>query len=209
MKQLFTVALFLSIALISNAQRIPEFRVVVNGNLRGPANSGSKNDGIKFGGFGAGLSHFNPLNEHLDLKTSVNFSRQVYWNNPMNLNKGPNPQDQLGYTIPKTSEYYSSVSAIVHRVFENHFSIGAGVGLQFLWSSTKKIDTGLGTSAKVKNREFKPIMPVIPFEVSWKGDLMLYNLRLEGGLLNRYRNDLTAYGSNFYSLLSFEIGMKL
>jgi hypothetical protein len=214
----YTLLLFvLLIAAVSYAQDDQDnddYRITVGANFRWPRESlmttfplilGKKGDPKSaVGGFGVGVSRFTALNSIFDLKTTLNFSRQVYWNEPIGFNKGPNPQDMLGYVTPMTVEYYGEVSGVVHWVPREHFSVGLGVGFEVLLTSTLKL-----SSHDVRNREYKPVMPVVPLEISWKGDLMLYNIRIEGGLLNRYRNDLRQSGPNFFGLLCFEVGMRI
>lgn len=212
MRLVFVFVLFLLIAFASYSQRVPEYRVTIGGNARPPEEFGEKL-GLEWTGGSLGLSYFKPLREHLDLKTSVGFSRQVYWNEPVYFNKGPSPQDALGHSDARTIEYYTSFNGIVQYIGSRGFTIGIGLGAQVLMSSTKKIlaanTAGSGKILTLKNKAFKPIMPVVPFEIGLKKKRMMYNSRLEVGLLNRYRNDLKAYDRNLYGLLTFEVGMKL
>jgi hypothetical protein len=222
------VLLAVMIAVSSFGQRSSQFFVTIGGNIRLPHQDGltygvypivgfkkDLKNKFLFGGLNAGLSHLKPIGEHFDLKTTVNISRQVYWDEPVRYNKGPNPQDALGVDQPRTAEYYFSPSGVIHYTRRTHFSVGAGLGLQLLLVSKKRFPeraaavAGTVSNDPVKNREYKPVMPVIPVEFSWRGDKMLYNIRCEAGLLNRFRGDLKAYGPNFFGLVAFEIGMKI
>jgi len=204
----------------------PDYRVTVGVNFRNPNNKSLKEiypflhfkknsaQQTALGGITVGLSRFFPVRNKIDVKTSLNASRQVYWNDPFQFNKGPNPQDKLGIVTTKSVEYYLSGSGIVHFNF-GRFSPGLGLGFEGLIVSTRKfpkngIIAGTGGNLKdYRNREYKFVMPVVPVEVSWKGDLMLYNLRYEAGLLNRFRKDLADSGNNFYGVLSLEVGIRI
>lgn len=212
MRPASVVVLFLLIAFVSYSQRTPEYRVTIGGNARPPEEVGEKL-GLAWTGGSLGLSYFKPLRERLDLKTSVGFSRQVYWNEPVYFNKGPNPQDALGHSDVKTIEYYTSFNGVIQYVGSRGFTIGIGLGAQMLMSSKKKIlvanIAGSGKTLTLKNKAFKPIMPVVPLEIGLKKKRMMYTSRLEVGLLNRFRSDIKAYSYNLYGLFTLEVGMKL
>ena len=218
MKKRLTLICFGSLmAASSHAQEFKEYFIHAGANVRVPGTSkmgmypiiGYDKDMDKkllVGGFSIGSSYIMPMASQFDVKTTANLSRQVYWEEPSMVNKGPLPNDMLGLIVPKTTEYYLSVAGVVHYVPREHFSIGAGLGIQQLLSSKKTLFVA---DTKIRNRHFRAFMLVVPVEISWKGDKMLYNIRYEAGLLNRYRNDLTAYGKNKFGLIAFEIGMRV
>jgi len=218
------IAFALLMARLSYAQDLPDYRITVSTNFRLPLRAPiSMFPFIRFkkdiekkvllGGVGIGVSRFIPINSQFNVKTMVNFSRQVFWNETSQFNKGPNPQDNLGRANSVTTEYHYEVGGILHYVPRKRFSVGLGLGFQVLLVSTRRFQangiSGGGSRYKTRNREYKPVMPVVPLEISWKGDKMLYNIRGEAGLLNRYKKDLTEFGPNLFGLICFEIGMKI
>jgi hypothetical protein len=205
----------------------PDYRITVGVNFRNPVAGNSQSmifPVIHFqkktsqktlaGGINVGVSRFFPLTSRIDLKTTAGLSRQVYWELPTQFNKGPNPQDKLGSATAPTIEYYLAASGVVHFNF-GRFSPGVGLAFEGLILSTLKftnIETFAGGPSSIQNyhnKEYKPIMPVLPVELSWKGDVMLYNIRYEMGLLNRFRGSLSNSSRSYYGLMCFEIGMRI
>jgi hypothetical protein len=222
-RYIFSVISCLLASEVMQAQNA-DFRITLGGNLRLPGNVsqgmfpiiGFDKDLDKkllVGGFNGGVSASISLAPHWDLKSSWNLSRQVYWREPMYFTKGPGPSDYLGYINPKTIEYYSSLSGIVHFVPKKKFSIGAGLGFQLLLASFIKVPSpkkaGTIITGALKSSEYKPLLPIVPIEFSWKEERFIYNIRYEAGLLNRYRGDVADYGKNIFHALYFEVGLKI
>jgi hypothetical protein len=205
-------------------QLFSEYRVTIGHNLRLPGNGKQRTIAIvsrdkkreynKFmvGGFTAGISAFSNINSSLDLKWTANVSRQIFWREPALFNNGPNVTNILGYTYPVVAEYYLGLNGVAHYRAGEKFSVGAGVGFDILLASHTSFPYALSTTdepVSYRNREFKPIMPVVPVELSWKEARFLYNIRYEVGLASRYRTALQSFGQNMFHTLSFEIGMKI
>lgn len=225
MRQIAAVAFAFLVANSIYAQDSPDYRITISDNIRVAPNSLNTTFPLVYrakrpteknviGGFGIGISRFFYINSKFDLKTSVNLSRQVYWNDAVSFNKGPLPQDNLGYGSFVSKEYYVEPVGVVHYKLGKGFSAGLGLGFQIMISSITDVkQSGLFANNNEvdnpRNRQYKPVMPVVPLEVSWKGRLMLFNIHGEAGLLNRYRSDLADLDRSFFGLLSFEVGMRL
>lgn len=207
----------------ASAQDNVNYHITVGANLRLPGNVSQgiypiigfdKSLEKKFlvGGFTVGTFGLKSLSPKLNLKVGANLSRQVFWSETMLFNKGPGPQDMLGNFYTKTVEYYSCFNGVVHYVPQKKFSIGAGLGFQFLIASTMKfpVPKGFaGDEGAMKNREFKPVMPVGLIEFTWTEERFLYNFQYQAGLVNRYRGDLADYGRNLFHMVTFEVGYRI
>lgn len=201
-----------------------EYRVTIGNNLRLPGNASQGTMAIvsrdkdrlyrKFlvGGFTAGISAFSSPADKLDLKWTANVSRQILYGEAVRFNKGPGPQDALGFTNTVMAEYFMGFNGVAHYRVGEKFSVGAGVGFEMLLASHTSFPYAASTDDKpvsYRNREFKPLMPVVPIELSWKEERFLYNIRYDVGLANRYRTAMEHYGPNMFHTVSLEIGMKI
>lgn len=218
------VTLLIVVSAPARGQFFSEYFITVGHNLRLPGNVGQKpipfvswdrdrEKKLLIGGENVGLSAFKTITPKLEIKTTINVSRQLFWREEVYFNKGPNLQDQLGRTTPATGEYYTSLTGVAHYMPKGKFSVGAGIGFEFLIASRTSFPSRPAITGKeyatISNHEFKRIMPVVPMEVSWKEERFLFNIRYEIGLLNRYRGDLKEYNQNIFQTLAFEIGMKI
>jgi hypothetical protein len=199
MKHIFIFCFVLTAAGVS-AQN---YWVSVGTNVRMPAHKDWTN-GLAFGGVNIGVSKIVPVEEKWNLRANVNFSRQVYWDDVVYLNNGPNPQNALGHAYPKISQVYVFIGGVMHYNLAKKFSVGAGLAAEGLLASTEKIK-----GDKIHNKEVKPIMPVVPFEIMWRENKVFFDLRFEAGLLNDFRSDAVDYGKNFFGVMAFEVGIKL
>lgn len=99
---------------------------------------------------------------------------------------------------------------MAHYFLTEKISIGTGLGGQILLISLSRMPEIYDSKAAVAvNRYYKPFMPTLPVELSFKSKKNLFTIRYEHGLLNRYKKDLAAYKKDKFGLLSFEVGFKL
>lgn len=162
---------------------------------------------LLIGGFGAGVSAFRPLKEKVSLKAQANLSKQTYWGEPVRL------VDEVslptGDFLAGSSDYAVGITALAHYFFKEKLSVGTGLGGQILLVSLSRVPEFRDEIPVVRNRYYRPFMPVLPVELSFKSQKHLFNIRYEHGLLNRYKRDLGAYKKDRFGLLSFEVGFKV
>jgi hypothetical protein len=197
-----------------------EYFFTVNGNLYVPTKGNEK--GIypllwydkqtdpKFliGGWGAGLAALKRVKDRVSLKGQANLSRHVYWEPPYQFTDesgSPSGIFQAGAV-----DYAVGLAANAHYFFKEKFSIGTGLGGQLLLVSlARKPEIDDSKKSIMRNRQYKPLMPVLPLELSYKTNRRLFTIRYEQGLLNRFKQDLKRAKQDQFGLLSFEAGFQL
>lgn len=166
---------------------------------------------FQIGGFGLGFSMTGSLYEKFIIKGQANISRHVYWDESFDL-RDPN-NNPLGSFTGSTTEYTIGLTATVHYLVTPKFMIGTGLGTRILLNSRSKLPDLYGTGGNVpsttRNTHYKPLLPIIPLEFSYKFKKTLWILRYEYGLLDRYRGDLADADTDKYGLLIFEVGFKI
>jgi hypothetical protein len=164
---------------------------------------------IMVGGFGAGFTMLRSLNEKSILKLSANLSRSVYWDESVALRNDFNEWSGTFYMT--STDVTVGLAGIYHLLLNDKFSVGAGASIQTLLMSTSRFpEKDLKDAPKVDgNSYYKPIMPMIPIEITYRKDKWLLNLRYEQALLNRYKKNMADDLSENYGLIFFEVGYKI
>jgi hypothetical protein len=167
---------------------------------------------VLVGGFGIGTSVLKPFRENLTLKGRGNVSKQNYWDAPITLT------DQNGSPLAdfqsSSSDYNLGLAATLHYQLTPAFSAGTGLGTQVLLYSLTRLpgyDGGVNPKKTqvVSNRYYKPVVLVLPVELSLKLEKLLLNVRYEQGLQNRLKSDLAQYQKDRFGILTFEVGFRL
>lgn len=197
-----------------------EYFITVNTNLYLPINNSNKgmypilwydkaNDPkIMVGGFGVGFTMLKSFKEKLNLKGQGNFSRHTYWDDPSILTTITN--QPFASISPKTSDYTLGLAGLFHYALSKKISVGTGLGAQILFvSRSRSVLLYADEPLNFVNNYYKPFMPVVPLELSFKSKRTLLNIRYEYGLLNRIRGDLAKEQTDRFGLLTFEIGFRI
>jgi len=197
-----------------------EYFITVNGNLYIPIKNPAKgiypilwydketNPKLLIGGLGVGLSAFRPLENKVSLKGGVNISKHTYWDEPIQLVDAGGNNMQL--FVAGSSDLAVGITATAHYFLTEKISFGTGLGGQILLATLSRLAEFNDSRSSIGvHHYYKRLMPTLPFEVSFKAKKTLFNIRYEYGLLNRYKKDIAAYKKDKFSLLSFEVGLKL
>lgn len=220
-KRCLFLFLWLGIFYKSFGQNSPyEYHINVNGNLyfpRGEVNHGTypilwydkeTDPKLLLGGIGVGFSVLHALHEKLDWKVQFNLSKHTYWDEPITLLD--NSGNMLGPFVSGSSDFMFSVIATMHYHLHKNVSVGTGLGGQLLLASYSRLPNSPSDERPIAaNQYYKPLMPVIPLELSVKLKKYLLNIRYEHALLNRYKSPLSEYKNGKYSILYLEVGFKL
>jgi hypothetical protein len=169
---------------------------------------------LLIGGFGIGATFIKKISEKLQLRTEARLSKHTYWNEETIFTD--NLGNDFGSTKSGSSDFIFSLNFTAHYFLSKKISIGGGLGSQILLVSlSRNPASGLivnGTTQKndlLRNRYYKPVMPVIPIELSLRQKRAFYTLRYEYALLNKMKGELANYQSEKYGTLAFEIGLKI
>jgi len=221
MKIYLLIVLFLSISTQAFCQTTNyDLFITFNGNLYLPSNNADKgvypilgydkktDPKLLIGGFGVGISGFKLLKNKLSLKGQANLSKHTYWDEPGMFT------DETGNNVlpffSGSSDYSIGITATLHYFFTQKFSVGTGVGGQILLLSLSRLpETNDNKKLIAVNRYYKPLLPTLPVELSYKSPKNLFNIRYEYGLLNRFKGDLKNSKIDKFGLLTFEIGFNL
>ncbi|MFN8348526.1 MAG: hypothetical protein U0X91_26220 [Spirosomataceae bacterium] len=166
---------------------------------------------LLIGGYGISASVLKMTEKKISWRGQGNFSRYVYWDEPFVVT------NVFGVPIAAittgTVDYFMGFTGAVNYKLSKKIIIGSGLGGQVLFYSLSKLPQ-FENNARLKdliavNHSYRIFQPIIPVELSLKHKKFLFNLRYEYALLNRFRGDLANYKSDKYSLLNFEIGLKL
>lgn len=228
MKHFLLILLLVAFLKIDSVAQTKIFKnyLTVNGNLLYPLrNSGqgvypilsydkASDPKLLVGGLGIGFSTFinSPKYSKIDLKAQVNFSRHVYWDEPANFRDSNN--SSLGVYLPSSVDYSLGLTGTGQYNFFDGFYVGIGVGTQILLKSISKIPEFQSSITNFKesyisNNYYKILMPVLPFEISYRNEKWLFNMRYEQAILNRYKKELSKYKDGTYGLLTFEAGLRI
>ena len=200
-------------------QHEAEYFVSVNGNLYLPFNSEKgmfpilgydkeTKPKLLIGGFGVGLAGVKKLTEKTAFKGQVNISRSVYWESFLFTN---NVAQVTGQAMASSTDYTVGLLGTFHYKLSPAFSIGTGLGAQVLIASYLNLREDLidGSEYIGRNRFYKPLMPMLPIELSYKVRKIFINLRYEHGLMDRFKKDLAEYKTDKFGLIFFEFGIKV
>ncbi|MCE6992992.1 hypothetical protein, partial [Dyadobacter sp. CY323] len=166
---------------------------------------------ILLGGVGLGAAWFKPLTKDLSFKMQANFSKHTYWDEPVVIRDYV--AAPLGDYESGSSDYGLGIAGMIHYFPVESFSVGAGISAQVTAISLTRtpgmyigadIDPGFAV-----NRYYKTVVPMIPVELSYRVNKLLFNLRYEAGLINRIKGDLARFKSDKFSLLTFEFGFLI
>ncbi len=222
LKYCFSFLLLLVLSISAHCQDSTfEYFITVNSNLYLPINNPNKgvypilgydkttHPKLLIGGFGVGFTAIKSIKNKASLKLESNFSRYTYWDEPVIFIGGNN--QPAGQLFVRSSDYTSALLALVQYSFTKHISLGTGIGTHaLLFSRSKlKVDGNKNSSLSYLNRNYKSIVPVIPLELSLKSKNAMFNVRYEYALLNRLRGDLAQEKKDKYSVLIFEIGLRI
>ena len=219
----FLLGCVLAFAGTSAQERDYEFFIVANTNLYLPGAGSDKGiypilwydkstkPKVLIGGFGVGVSVFRSVSENVSLKGQMNFSKNAYWDEPMEL-RGYN-NEPLGDFKYGSSDFSLGIGGTAHYFLSDKISVGAGLGARlftFTLSRTPAFDnSGMRDDGSAINHYNKRILPVVPIEWSLKGEKMLYGIRYEYGLLNRYKGALAEFKEDRFGVLYFEVGWRV
>jgi hypothetical protein len=222
----YFVTLLLSVTLIASAfsqDTATEYFLVGNENLYLPG--GQSNKGVYpivgydkdaqpkllIGGFGFGIAAFKPLRKSLQIKGQINLSKHTYWDEPLELRGSVN--GPLGQFIFGSSDYAVGITGALHYFLGQRMSVGAGLGAQLFTTTLSRVPTledfEFVPGSITVNRYYRQVLPMLPFEWSWKGDQLLATIRYEYGLTNRYKKNMAETMSDRFSILYFELGLRL
>jgi hypothetical protein len=164
---------------------------------------------LSIGGFGAGVFILRKHNEKFFWKGQANVSKYKYWD------VGSLKDDQnrsLGVSDFTSTDISLALATTAHRALGRNFSVGAGLGVQVLLVSYIDPRSFFRVSSYTKltrNNYYKPVMPVLPVEFSFRPGKFSLTLRYEQALLNRIRGDLAKVKSETFGLAIFEAGYRL
>lgn len=159
---------------------------------------------FQVGGFGLGAGVFIPLSDKLLLKAQGNFSRYAYWDQSHFLTDVN--AVALGTVYSHSYDYTFGTTGTLHYSFAEKFSMGTGLGFQVLLTSFSIIPK---FDMSFSNKDYKTVMPMLPFELTYKSEKFTFSTRYELALLNRLKGDLADYKTEKYSLLVFEAGFRI
>jgi hypothetical protein len=167
---------------------------------------------VLIGGFGFGFAATKLIKEKLTFKGHVNIAKQTYWDESIIFRDPTNLP--MGQSLSASSDYTVSLLTLVHYSLNKRISIGTGLAAQVLIVSLSRVpdinnSNPSGAESIVINKFYKPIMPLLPVELSLTIKKTMFNLRYEYGLLNRLKGDLAKQKKDSFSLLTFEIGFKI
>lgn len=204
-------------------ERQYEFFIVGNTNLYFPGNGSGKGiypilwydkttkPKILIGGFGVGVSVFRAITEKVGVKGQANVSKNAYWDEAMEL-RGYN-NEPLGHFQYGSSDFSVGIGGILHYFLSRKMSVGTGLGARLFTITLSRMPVfenfELVADDFAVNRYNKTILPVIPVEWSLKGEKLLFNIRYEYGLSNRYKADLAEYKKERFGVLYFEVGWRI
>ena len=165
---------------------------------------------LMVGGFGLGVSAFRKMKEGTSLKFAASISKNTYWDEPIELRGYSN--EPLGVFQYASSDLSLALNGTFHFFVARKMSLGAGLGARLFtltlsrtFGSTRLADA----DAIALNRYYRPFLPVLPLEWSLKGKKMLYTVRYESSLSDRYKAELAEYRTDRAGVLYFEIGFAI
>ncbi|MGC3948284.1 MAG: hypothetical protein QM762_27885 [Chryseolinea sp.] len=200
------------------AQEELQMYITANGNYYLPRNSGKQSYPILafdsdadpklfVGGMGLGFMVAKDLNKSFLWRAQVNTSRRAYWNDAMVITdiKGTT----LGTAVCKGVDVVTGLTGTIHYKIGKSLSLGTGVGVDVLiYSYTKLPETFIDNEA-VQNKYYRPLIPLIPLELSVPIKRVLLNIRYQHALINRLKSSIAEYEKDTYSALFIEVGYRL
>jgi hypothetical protein len=197
-----------------------EYFISGNGNLYLPINNPEKgvypilgydketDSKVLIGGMGVGFSAFKQVKNKVSLKGQANLSKHTYWDEPITfVDNSGNPLNQF---VSGSSDYSLGLTATVNYSLTQRISVGTGLGGQILLISLSRLPQ-INDSKKIiaVNNYYKPFMPVLPLELTYKSQKRMFNIRYERGLLNRIKGGLKNFKDDKFGLFVFEVGFKM
>ncbi|MCE7061600.1 hypothetical protein [Dyadobacter sp. CY343] len=166
---------------------------------------------ILLGGVGFGAAMLKPLSKDFSFKAQTNFSKHTYWEEELMMRDYV--ASSIGYFQSGSSDYGLGLAAMIHYFPVESFSIGAGISAQATVISFSRTP-GMYLGAEIDpgfvvNRYYKAVVPMVPVELSYKVNRLLFNVRYEAGFTNRIKGELARYKTDKFSLLTFELGFLI
>lgn len=167
---------------------------------------------VLLGGIGVGFTRWKQLKEKTSLRLHANFTRSTYWEPKLSFRDENNVP--LGNYSASSADYTLGLMGIYHYNLSPRFSVGGGFAAHFMIASLLFLREEAGFQDIQgdhigMNKFYKPLMPAIPVELSYKGDKAAISIRYEYALLKKYKGDLAELKSDKYGLLFFEVAIKI
>lgn len=219
MKNLVCLTLLFALLGNINAQNSKYgFSINLNHNLYLPRNSenstlyilGFPNEQLNVGSFGIGASAYYQYSKRLAFKGGFHVSSLTCIEPELKFTDNNN--NSITTFKPVVRDVQNAWSVIAHYYMGTKFSVGAGLGANVRITGTREINSDVladfdNLDSKISDR--KRVLPVLPFEISYAGNRILWNIRLEYALLNRYKGDYAKFKTEKINILYFEIGYFL
>lgn len=163
---------------------------------------------VLIGGYSVGLTRIKNVSPTTMFKGVVNISRQAFWGDPTSPG---NPDYLTVSSRTKSVEYFISTQGLAHFSGRKRFSIGSGLGFEFMvLSRVRVLDPDDPSKFKrVSDERYKHVMPVLPAEISWTFAKTMYTLHYEVGLINRFRGEFNDNDRDKFRYLSFELSRRI
>lgn len=214
MKNIFLLLLILAGFNSYGQSSTVEYRLSLNGNIyfpMGEANQGvypilwydqDADPKVLLGGVGLGFSASKAIGQKLAIQAQSHLSKHTYWDEPIIIRTAD--ANLLSPFVSGSSDYTIRLLGILDYSLNEKISIGTGMGFQGMLISLSR----LPETAAV-NRFYKPILPVVPLELSLNLNKYFVKLRYEQGIINKYRKPLAEYKKANFGILFFEFGSKV
>mgnify|MGYP005814018883 CR=1 FL=1 len=216
LKAAYLLSVVLLLSFPSTAQdATTELHVTASANLFVPLGSSGKymypvlwynsdtDPKFQVGGWGIGVTATKPFTEKWLLKSQFNISRHAYWDESYFFTE----DGTVGaYYTYRTVEYTVGIQATANYALSEKLLVGSGVVFRALVSSKTNITE---LDKRIANKMYKPVVPLLPVELTYKSNKMMYSMRYEYGLGNRYKGDLAKVQKDRYSLLVFEVSLLI
>jgi hypothetical protein len=167
---------------------------------------------ILMGGIGVGFTRWKQLKEKTSLRLHANLTRSAYWEPKLSFRDESNIP--LGNYSASSEDYTLGLMGIYHYNLYSRFSVGGGLAAHCMIASRLLLREEVGfqdlkAGGVGMNKFYKPVMPAIPVELSYKGNKAAISIRYEHALLKKYKGDLAELKSDRYGLLFFEAAIKI
>lgn len=167
---------------------------------------------ILLGGVGFGGFVLQPLSRDFHLKAHGYISKISYWDDAVEM-RGV-VAEYTGIYQSGGSDYVAGLNALLHYHLAGRLSVGAGLGGQVLLASLSRTPALYGYGeptgkSVIVNHYYKPVVPVVPVELSYRFPRLVINLRYDIGPFNRVRGDLAKVKDEKSNVLSLEVGFRL
>jgi hypothetical protein len=213
--------LIFSFAIVLGTSYAQEYAITMSTNVYVPMASGKRmyppfwvkgdyEPKVLLGGFAIGASRTSTLSANVSLRYNASLIRMLYWEEFLNF------RDELNIPLGKfpasSIDYMLALGGTAQYKVSQYFYVGGGLGAHAMITSTLYLrkDLGQTVSGRLgKNKAYKPVMPVIPVEISWKFPQWALNFRYEQSVLKRYKSSIAEYKKDRYGLMIFEVAVKL